>query len=402
MSVSRPASLVPLLLVLAVACTESPANTQSPGSQPSAGGAQELAIENAFPGQKAFDRPVFLTWHASDPGYHYVVEQPGRVLRIPADGTKGDREVFFDWTEQTYTEHMEEGLLGFAFDPDYAKSRAFFVYWSHGLPKGKRESVISRFLVKDGKADPKSERVVIRIAQPAGNHNGGTIVFGPDKMLYVALGDGGAAGDPWGNGQNKKALLGKILRLDVLGGDDSQPYRIPKDNPFVGDPNAAPEVWCWGMRNPWRIAFDRATGDLWCGDVGQDLWEEVDKLEKGKNYGWNYHEGMHPFPPGSMRDVQMEHALPVAEYSHKDGGLSVTGGHVYRGTKLPALVGAFLYADWVTGKIWCVREDKARPGQAGTLLLTTKKPIASFAEEPDGESLILCFDGKIYRLVPKR
>jgi len=296
---------------------------------------------------------------------------------------------------------MEEGLLGFAFDPGFAKTGAFFVYWSRGLPKGARESVISRFTCKDGKADPTSERTVMQIAQPAGNHNGGTIVFGPDKMLYVGLGDGGAAGDPWGNAQNKKALLGKILRIDVLAGDEKTPYRVPKDNPFVGDADAAPEIWCLGMRNPWRISFDRLTGELWCGDVGQDLWEEVDKIEKGRNYGWNYYEGTHTFPPGSMRDPQIDHAFPVAEYSHKDGGVSVTGGHVYRGKKLPGLAGAFLYADWVSGRLWCVREVKERFGLAGTLLLETKKNVASFAEEPDGEALVLCYDGKIYRLVAK-
>ena len=382
---------MPYFLCLSVACS------QEPRQNPAASRPSGLRLVNAFPAQAAFDRPVYLDWHASDPAHYYLVEQPGRVLRIPRDGAKTERAVFLDWRKQTYTQHNEEGLLGFAFDPAYAENGWFYVYYSHGLPGDKRESVISRFSAKDHAADPASELVLLRIAQPWGNHNGGTIVFGPDRMLYIGMGDGGAAGDPLQSGQDKKSLLGKILRIDVQGASADLPYRIPKDNPFAKDPAWAPEVWALGIRNPWRITFDRKTGDLWCGDVGQDRFEEVDKIVKGGNYGWNFYEAAHTFPPGSMRDPNIGHIPPIAEYPRSEGQ-SVTGGYVYRGEKIAALQGAFVYGDYVSGKLWCVREKEGAQTQTGTLLLQTGKAIASFAEEPDGELLLLCFDGKVYRL----
>ena len=264
-----------------------------------------LKCVDAFPGQAKFERPLFVAYHATDADGAYVVTQPGNVFRIPRDGAKDTRHVFLDMTKTVLTDNWEEGLLGFDFDPDYANNGFVYVYWSEKVAmregevggrkvKSTRQSVISRFGTKaaDGLrvVDPATELRVMEIFQPFGNHNGGTICFGPDKMLYIGLGDGGAANDPFGAGQNKATLLGKVLRIDVSGATADKPYAIPADNPFVGEEGARGEIWTWGMRNPWRISFDRKTGDLWCGDVGQNAIEEVNRLVKGGNYGWNFME----------------------------------------------------------------------------------------------------------------
>lgn len=384
-------------------------------------------LVDAFPAQAKFSKPLFLAFHASDPGHYYVVEQEGLVYRIPQSGDKAERQVFLDWREQAFSQDLdsgnwEEGLLGFAFDPDYAANRCFYIYYSQKLadaepagaqsprgrpPEPKRQSVIARLrsIDKDGQpvADPGSLHVVMQIAQPFGNHNGGTIVFGPDRMLYVALGDGGAANDPFGHGQNRKSLLGKVLRVDVSHSTAAEPYAIPADNPFVGEvgQGVRGEIWTWGMRNPWRIAFDRQTGELWCGDVGQNSYEEVDRLVKGGNYGWNLMEGKHPFPADRQEDaIPDDVVLPVVEYPRSDG-ISITGGGVYRGAALPDLVGRYVYGDFGSGRIWCVLEDRDSYKHEVTLLASTSKQIASFNEDADGELLVLCFDGRIYRLAKR-
>lgn len=376
-----------------------------------------VRLENAFPGQKRFDKPLYLEWHATDPDGCYVVTQPGVIHRIPRDGTSGDRRTFLDLSQRVLTENWEEGLLGFAFDPDYASNGWCYAYWSEQVSmreverRGKmvklieRRSVISRFgtgVDADGNraVDLGDELRVMVIPQPFGNHNGGTIVFGPDRMLYVALGDGGAADDPQGNGQDKGSLLGKILRIDVTGATAEQPYRVPADNPFVGEEGARPEIWAWGLRNPWRITFDRQTGELWCGDVGQNRLEEVDRIVKGGNYGWNFMEGTERFRGGRQRGEPPADLIPpVAEYGRREGQ-SVTGGYVYRGSLLPELQGWFVYGDFHTFRMWAVKED--REGGAHRVRAIGRAPnlLASFAEAPDGELLVLCYDGRIYRMVP--
>lgn len=377
--------------------------------------AQDLVrFVDALPAQEKFDRPIFLTHHPKDDGWYWVLEQTGKLLRVPRDGKQAERRVVLDLSDVAFHPgnggHNEEGLLGFCFDPDFGEAKSFvYAYWSRKVSGAgaslKRESVISRFATRrDGdtiEADRESELVVMCVAQPWGNHNGGTILFGPDGMLYVALGDGGAANDLGGNGQNLGSLLAKILRIDVRGATTEKPYAVPPDNPFAKKDGARGETWCWGLRNPWRISFDRETGELWCGDVGQNLWEEVDRLVKGGNYGWPLMEGTHPFPPNAERDQEETAKLipPVAEYPRSDG-ISITGGYVYRGTALPKLVGRFVYGDFALCNVWAVKED--RDGGKHDVLRIGKAPtsLASFGELPDGELVACCFDGRIYKLSP--
>lgn len=374
-----------------------------------------IAYANAFPEQARFDKPLLVAFHDTDPEGAYVVTQPGHVFRVPRGGGAA-RHVVLDLTGKALTQDWEEGLLGFAFDPAFATNGFVYAYWSEKTPpreeamghgrkvKSTRQSVISRFAAKKQQAglvaDLASELRVLEIFQPFGNHNGGTIVFGPDGMLYVALGDGGAANDPFGNGQSKAVLLGKVLRIDVKGATKEKPYAIPEDNPFVAETGARGEIWCWGMRNPWRIAFDRETGDLWCADVGQDRLEEIDRLVRGGNYGWNFKEGTETFRARRQKGEPPADLIPpVAEYPHAQG-LSVTGGHVYRGKAIAALRGSYVYCDFMTRRAWAVREDRAGGRHEVVQLANTPGQVSSYAEEPDGELLATCFDGKVYRLVP--
>ncbi|MBL8725462.1 MAG: PQQ-dependent sugar dehydrogenase [Planctomycetes bacterium] len=380
-----------------------------------------VAWQPAFPAQAGFDRPLFVAFAPNDPEMAYVVTQPGLVFRIPRDGQKSDRQTFLDLSGKVHTDHMEEGLLGFAFDPAYAETGHVFVCYSERIPvrsetmangkaaKSNRQSVVARFTVvaKDAATgptvDPGSELEILTVFQPFGNHNGGTIVFGPDGMLYVGLGDGGAANDPYDNAQSKQNLLGKVLRLDVRAASPEQPYRVPADNPFVAEAGARGEIWCYGLRNPWRIAFDRATGELWCGDVGQNQLEEVDRLVKGGNFGWNVLEATALFDLRREKVPAPKDAVPpVAWYPHSVG-LSVTGGHVYRGTKIPELVGSYVYADFHTLRAFAVREDQKGGAHRTVTLTRLPKQPSSFAEEPDGELLATCFFGRnglVLRMVP--
>jgi glucose/arabinose dehydrogenase len=300
----------------------------------------------------------------------------------------------------------EKGLLGLAFNPKYRENGQFYVYYTPtGLPKP-HTAIVSRFRVsKDdpNKADPNSEEELLRIPHPFWNHKGGTLVFGPDGYLYIAVGDGGLANDPYGNGQNLKTLLGKILRIDVDHADPGKKYAVPKDNPFAGqDDKALGEIWSYGMRNPWRIAFDRQTGTLWCADVGQDLWEEIDLIVKGGNYGWNVREGVHRFGPKGV-DPGPGLIEPIWEYHHETGK-SITGGSVYRGKKVPELFGCYLYADYVTGKISALKYDEAtKTVVANYSIRGNITPVMSFGEDEQGEAYYTTDGGPIYRFrsIPK-
>jgi glucose/arabinose dehydrogenase len=407
----RLVPLLPFATLLAASCAQDEA--------PSLPAGPALAYVDAFPAQKGFDRPLFVAFHASDAANAYVVTQPGHVFIVARDGKQAERRVFLDMTARVFLDNWEEGLLGFAFDPAYADNGHVWTYWSEKIPvregamgngkmaKSNRQSVISRFTAKAGDGgnvvDLASELRVLEVFQPFGNHNGGTIEFGPDGMLYVALGDGGAGNDPYGNGQSKTTLLGKVLRIDVRGATKEKPYTIPADNPFVGAKDARGEIWCWGMRNPWRITFDRATGDLWCGDVGQGRLEEVDRLVKGGNYGWSSMEGTEVFkgPPKPLPPAP-DVIAPIAEYP-RSAGLSITGGYVYRGKAIPALVGWFVYGDFMFLNMWACKEDRAGGKHAVVTLARAPQQVSSFAEEPDGELLFTGFDGKqgrVWRLVP--
>jgi glucose/arabinose dehydrogenase len=282
----------------------------------------------------------------------------------------------------------EEGLLGLAFSPSFERDGAVYLYYSAGPP---RRSVLSRFRVVSGAIDPASEQVILEVPQPFANHNGGQIAFGPDGYLYVALGDGGSGGDPLGNGQNLGELLGSILRIDV-----SVPsgYSVPADNPFTGVPGVRPEIFAYGLRNPWRFSFDRATGALWAGDVGQNRWEEVDRIVAGGNYGWNIMEGPECFRAAACDRTGL--ILPRAWYGRDAGACAVIGGYVYRGRSMPELDGWFVYGDFCNGRIWAVStaDDTSPP----VLLAETGHAISSFGELPDGEIVALTFDRAVYRL----
>ena len=279
----------------------------------------------------------------------------------------------------------EQGLLGLAMHPNFKVNQQFFVYYSH---PAENKSVLSRFTMSDSdphRADPNSETVLMEIDQPYQNHNGGAIEFGPDGFLYVGLGDGGDRNDPQANGQNLSSLLGKILRIDVDTRADGKAYGIPADNPFVDRQNARPEIYALGVRNPWRIAFDKETGDLWIGDVGQELWEEVNLIQKGGNYGWSNREGSHPFGNRpAVADVPPP-IDPVWEYDHQIGK-SITGGRVYRSSSVGELTGKYLYADYVTGSIWALTYDRdSGKAMRNEQVIPDSIPVLAFGEDQNGE-----------------
>lgn len=354
-------------------------------------------------------RPLLLTGAGDGTNRIFVVSQYGTVHVWPNDPKASQMQTFLDIRERVqYDDKMnEEGFLGLAFHPKYKENGQFFVYYTAKPTKENPHlSVISRFRVsKDdpNKADPESEEVILTIKQPYWNHNGGTIVFGPDGYLYIGLGDGGFRDDPHGHGQNLKTLLGTILRIDVDHKDDGLQYAIPKDNPFAGRGDGTRgEIWAYGIRNVWRIAFDRATGVLWAGDVGQDLWEEIDIIVKGGNYGWNLREGMHPATPKTPgvpkgSGPRPEFIEPIWEYHH-DVGKSITGGSVYRGKAVPELEGGYLYADYVSGQIWALWYDAAKKQvTANREILPKGEPVLSFGEDDDGEIYFLEQDGGIHK-----
>ncbi|MCH7706152.1 MAG: PQQ-dependent sugar dehydrogenase, partial [Chloroflexi bacterium] len=319
--------------------------------------AQALRVQRLFP-QLAFEHLTNLVQPDDGLDRIFVTEQAGRILVLPNDRDAAEAAVFLDITDRVEDGGTEEGLLGLAFDPGYSVNGYLYVYYSAALP---RRSVLSRFSLSrtnPGVADPDSERIIMEIPQPAANHNGGQLAFGPDAYLYVGLGDGGYGGDPFRNGQNVGTLLGTILRLDVTDVPGGAAYAIPPDNPFVGVAGAREEVWAYGFRNPWRFSFDElgdGQGRLWVADVGQNRWEEIDLVEPGLNYGWNVMEGAHCFSSGLNCDTAGLQ-LPVIEYDHSDG-CSVTGGYVYRGQAIPSLVGSYLYGDFCPGRRWGVRDD---------------------------------------------
>jgi glucose/arabinose dehydrogenase len=345
-----------------------------------------------------FDRPLGLTSPSDGSGRLFVIQQSGRVRII--EGSSYQDPPFLDVTDLISPEvfsgdYSERGLLGLAFHPDYAENGLFFVNYTDLSGS----TVVARYSVSADDpdlADPSSAVIILTVAQPYRNHNGGHLAFGLDGYLYIGLGDGGSGGDPQGNGQNTSALLGKMLRIDVDGGD---PYAIPDDNPFVNDASYAPEIWALGLRNPWRYGFDRATGDLYIADVGQGDWEEVNfqpaDSTGGENYGWNIYEGTHPFSGGSAPADQV---LPIAEYSHAQG-VSITGGYVYRGAAIPDLQGAYLYGDWGSGTVWTAYRDADNAWQISEFLETGRN-ISSFGEDEQGELYLVDYAGAVLRLNP--
>ena len=357
---------------------------------------QELGIEPAFP-NLLLPEIVYLADPGDGTGRLFAALKPGLIVAFENDADVDAAELFLDITERANDSGNEEGLLGLAFDPAYTDNGHFYVYYSARPP---RRSVLSRFSVRaddPDRADAGSEIVILEVPQPFANHNGGQIAFGPDGYLYVGLGDGGLAGDPEGNGQDTSTLLGSILRIDVGSLDSGRGYSIPPDNPFAGVAGARGEIWAHGLRNPWRFSFDRLTGELWAADVGQNDYEEVDVIRRGRNYGWDIMEGSRCFPIRTQACDTDGLEPPVAEYGH-DEGCSITGGYVYRGTRLPSLYGAYVYGDYCSGNLWALRHDGSRVTEQ-IRLAETRLRISSFGEDSSGEVYVLSIDGRIFRFV---
>ena len=336
-------------------------------------------------GEHTFSKPVFLTPSPDDTDRLFVVEQDGRILILT--GGQRNSSPFLDIAEQLST-GGERGLLGLAFHPRYSSNGRFFLNYTRAQDGA---TVIAEYRVSSDpdKADPH-ERILLTIPQPYRNHNGGMLAFGPDALLYIGMGDGGSGGDPENRAQNREELLGKFLRIDV---DGSPPYRIPPENPFVGQ-EGKPEIFALGLRNPWRFSFDRKTGELWAADVGQHTWEEINVIEKGKNYGWRLLEGTHCFNPTTDCKRLPDLVDPLTEYHQEQGRCSVTGGYVYRGTRIPILQGTYLFGDFCSGEIWGFRNGQTH------LLLDTDLQISSFGEDRKGELYVIGHQGVVKKIVP--
>ncbi len=387
----------------------------------------QIKLQPVF--QKLTDeRPVWMSEAPDGSGRLFVVYQPGKILIVKKGSDGADAKEFFniEARDPKVGGENECGLLSIAFHPGFATNHLFYVYYNQKNPDGMNTrppfpflSVISEFKVSatdPDQADLKSERILLQVPQPFGNHKGGELAFGPDGYLYLGLGDGGAGGDPYNSGQNLSRLLAKMLRIDVNArtqvGDGDRAhelnYGIPRDNPFVTDTNARPEIFAYGLRNPWRYSFDRQTGALWVGDVGQDLWEEVDIVTNGGNYGWSIREGLHHFKDGP---AGAKYSEPVMEYPHRPNlqsqamfpdhsiGLCIIGGYVYRGKEFPALAGLYIYGDYNLGTFWGLRYDYVtQKVTAHGTLLQQPDNIDSFAEDADGEIYALMQDGKIFKI----
>ncbi len=390
------------VIALAVGCIlvscggdDAPNDGPSPSqsSTPASTAIPHAVVENAYTitgalPQLTFDRMIEIALIPGDEDHAVVVTQDGVVRRFSLVDENEAPTEFLDIRDRLITDAgEEEGLLGIAFAPDYADSGRFYVDYSAGPP---RQNTLARYQAGGEVADRTSEQILIAIDDPFNDHNGGGLEFGPDGYLYWGIGDGGDGGDPLGNGQNTDVLLGKILRLDVSG----DTYTIPADNPFANG-GGQPEIFAYGLRNPWRITFDRKTGDLWAGDVGQGTREEVDLIESGGNYGWNITEGDICFKPSEDCD-RTGLIEPRATYANGDGNCSITGGYVYRGQAFPELVGWYIFSDYCSGIIWGLDTDD--PDAQPLQLAETGEKIPSFAEDADGELYILTFANKVVQL----
>ena len=368
-----------------------------------------------------FKKPVFVISYPTDASILYVVEQAGKVIVLDSGQKKS--KPFFNINKRVVNPFRpgdERGLLGFAFHPDYENNKKFYINYIDN----DGHTIVSEFIAQSKyKADHNSERVLLKLEQPYGNHNGGHIEFGNDGYLYIAIGDGGAAGDPLDSGQDLTSLFGKVIRIDING----SPYSIPKSNPFYGIKNAREEIWAWGLRNVWRFSFDKKTGDIYYGDVGQNKWEEVNfepaSSSGGNNYGWRQMEASYCFEPkeNCKRDGMV---LPIIEYPNDAyhpafalgrknqlnvEGCSVTGGYVYRGKKLKGFEGVYFFGDYCSGNIWSF---KVKDGKANAFKNRTEEIniadgeftnyISSFGQDADGEIYIVDYNGAVYKIIAKK
>jgi len=372
----------PTLLIVALAACSSETPRAPTGSF-------TVALQDAFRGLR-FQAPLAVVQVPGESRL-VVVEKRGTVQAVSGSTAA----TFLDIQSRVNSAPGEAGLLGLAFHPNWSQNHQAFVNYTapSATSNANLRTTISRFTSNDGGAtlDPASEQKLIELDQPFENHNGGSTVFGPDGFLYLGLGDGGSGGDPRNNGQTTSVLLGKLLRIDVNSGT---PYAIPATNPFKNG-GGLPEIYAYGLRNPWRFSFDRATGTLWLADVGQDSWEEVDLIVAGGNYGWNHREGTHCYPPGSS-SCPGTFIDPVVEYSHAEGA-SITGGYVYRGTAMPQLAGQYVFGDFGSGRIWAV----PAAGPYTRVQIGQGNAISSFGEDSQGELYVVDLSGgQVSKLVP--
>lgn len=332
--------------------------------------------------------PVQVVAAPGESGRLYILEQTGKI--VVYENGRVDRESPFLNLEKKVSYGGEAGLLGLVFHPKYAENRRYFVNYT-----AKRPNFCN--IIAEYRVGSSEEKVLLKIDKPYRNHNAGQLAFGPDGYLYIGTGDGGSGGDPHGNGQNLKAWLGKMLRIDVDRTEPPLPYAIPPDNPFMGG-NALKEIFAYGIRNPWRFSFDRQTGDLWVGDVGQNLLEEIDIVEKGQNYGWKVMEANICFnPPQGCSTKGL--TLPIHQYGRTEG-ISVTGGFVYRGKALPEFNGIYIYGDYGSGKIWGLQiNPDTKRTVSNTLLLESELPISSFGEDLEGEIYVVSHRGAVLKIV---
>lgn len=412
----RSIALALLLVVMASACSggsdsesggvpsatapAAPAGTPPAAATPGSAAANAtgplpgLRLERVFPNITVNEMTGL--YQASDRSW-WVTDQTGKVYRFE-DRADARPELALDISDRVSDAGNEEGLLGFAFAPDFTTSRVFYVNYTAANP---RRTVISRFVANAAggtAAAAGSEQVILEVAQPFSNHNGGQIAFGADGYLYIAFGDGGSGRDPEGNGQNLDTLLGKILRIDVSRAAAGLNYAIPADNPFVGRTGARGEIWAYGLRNPWRFSFDQATQQLWAGDVGQNAREEVDIITRGGNYGWVIMEGSQCLSGTSCDRTGL--ILPVIDYATGGGRCAVTGGFVYRGSTIPSMLGTYVYGDYCSGEIWGLRYDGVRVTEQA-LLADLGGALSSFAVDLQGEIYALSYgaSGGIFKLI---
>lgn len=388
---------IALLIIVAIPIALGRAQDEASGVVISRDRGPDPAAIKLTPVASGFTRPLYVTHAADGSDRIFLVEQVGKIW-ILKDGLLLEQP-FLDIgalispgaVTQSFS---EQGLLGLAFHPDFPSNGAFYINYTDRWGN----TVVARYYVDAENpdiADASSGQIIFQLSQPYANHNGGHIEFGPDGYLYIALGDGGSANDPLGAGQNRQLLLGSLLRIDV---DGAAPYAIPPDNPFVGDASARAEIWAYGLRNVWRFSFDRATGDMYMADVGQNQWEEINfqpaDSTGGENYGWNVWEGKHIFAGGNAPN----HVPPIYEYSHSFG-CSVTGGNIYRGEAIAELEAVYLFGDWCSGRIWGAWRDHELNWHADELM-KTGIPISSFGEDEAGEVYVIDYGGKIYRFDP--
>ncbi|WP_036155761.1 PQQ-dependent sugar dehydrogenase [Maribacter forsetii] len=380
--------LLGIITLLYVSCSDKDELALTPNPDIQIDSLVSFTVNNAF-SNLTFNNPLDLQSVTGDSTRIFVAEKGGVIKIFNHEATTEEATTFLDISARTATA-SELGLLGFAFHPDYTTNGFLYVTYT----PSEELAVVSRFKISDTDAnmvDESSELVLLEISQPATNHNGGQLAFGPDGYLYIASGDGGGSGDPDGNAQNLGTLLGKILRIDVNTTEEGLNYGIPTDNPFVEEENARGEIYAYGLRNPWRFSFDNQTNTIWAGDVGQGEKEEIDLIVKGGNYGWNILEGTSCFLEDDCNTTDL--IAPIYEYNRSDNDKSVTGGYVYRGDALPELQGFYIYGDFVSGRIWALDQSGNN-----NLLLETGLAISSFGTDANSELYICAFDGKIYEL----